>query len=150
MNPPIPHLPPHLGTKHQHLLPRPPQPPRKSSHAEPLEPASEILVRPQAQIFVLPVARPRVRRPLVRLLDDVDEARRGHHVLELGDVLVGAAELDGGLVEVVEAAVEGVSGLEGVVVGAGEEVAFLELEVAAWGEVAFAGGKVSKGMGVRA
>jgi len=85
---------------------------------------------------VLPVARPRVRRPLVPHLDDVDEARRGHHVLELLDVLVGAAELHRGLVQVVEAFVEGVLGFEGRVVGAGEEVAFLELEVAAWDEVA--------------
>ena len=85
---------------------------------------------------MLPVPRPGVSRPLVRPLDDVNEARGFHHCLELRDVLVLPAELDGGLVQVVQALVQRVLGFEGPVVGAGEEVTFLEFEVAAWGEVA--------------
>ena len=101
-------------------------------HEKACQAAGHVLVVPGAEVLELAVARPGIRRPDEVGLHHVGEAGSLHEGLEALDGLEGAAQLRGGVANVLDGFVHGAVRFEGAVVASGEEVAFLELEVASW------------------
>lgn len=93
MNRRISQLFPHERAKHPDLLRRPTQKPRQQRKQQALQPARQVLARPGPNVLVSLVLGPLVERPLVAMLDHVDESRLFEVVLVLGRRVVWAAGL---------------------------------------------------------
>lgn len=130
---------PHLDEQLLDLVDRPAQPvlllgPRKHSEAEPGHPGHKVLVVPHADLLVTRVFRPAVRRPLVLVLHDVDEARRFKLLLILEHRVERALELAHALAEDVDPMHELRVGGDGVVVAVEDPGRVLHFDDAAGAE----------------
>lgn len=125
MNHPILDFVPYFHEEDGNLLRAPVKSARQSGHGESLEASRRVLVMQSSNLLVLLILGPVVERPFVRCDRNVDEASICHVVYKVFRVDVRAPKLFGCLCEQRAPSPCCRVGLEGAVIGRGEDVEFL-------------------------